>query len=792
MNIDLHQVAKCCLCHFIEKAAVYFSKEPLLSLFYVVKKGRSSVRERVKAMTSRRARHEWSLKRKALAVTLSVALLGLGTPAVSFADSTTDQQSKAVEAQETTSAVYTQDQAPASAKPVQQVAVLDNDAATKDEGLANDAVAPASSENVSGAALKSEAPAPASNDDQPSGKESASTESASKDATPASEAKHDESNGGYYVYLYTKVVGNTKGLTLEVNGNGWYTIGRVWVEGISNPAQGSSTSYVTSGDDYNKVISALKDPSNVDLYGVNNINLEDIEWSVKGQSTGLKTASGAIDYDTSNNPTWHLDGYVDLDKVGFGSVVFHYVDSLNQIKIADDKKVTAKVTGKYFDFSQYIISIEGYTYDHAKPLFVKVVKNSTQEVTFNYNRLSKRQIEMQAKSGTAPYSGQEQSVSGFESNVFEFDGVKYTVSGLTASATGINAGTYVAAVGGTAVVKDAEGNDVTAQFDVTAQPGELVIAKRDVTLKPADAEKPYDGKPLTASSFVVTAGSFAEGEGVESCAYAGSQTLVGESASSIESATALEGTDLETNYNVSYGTGVLKVTDRAEKYAIEMQAKSGTAPYSGQDQSVSGFESNVFEFDGVKYTVSGLTASATGINAGTYVAAVGGTAVVKDAEGNDVTAQFDVTAQPGELVIAKRDVTLKPADAEKPYDGKPLTAPGKIGGLLEGETANLKVTGSQTKVGTSENTYAIEWTGTAKESNYKLESESIGTLTVTAAPDSPTPDDQSKDQGIFNGNDANSGLVQTGDATGIYGMAAIIAAVVAAFVSLHAVRRRKK
>ena len=56
-------------------------------------------------MTSRRARHEWSLKRKALAVTLSVALLGLGTPAVSFADSTTDQQSKAVEAQETTSAV---------------------------------------------------------------------------------------------------------------------------------------------------------------------------------------------------------------------------------------------------------------------------------------------------------------------------------------------------------------------------------------------------------------------------------------------------------------------------------------------------------------------------------------------------------------------------------------------------------------------------------------------------------------------------------------------------------------
>lgn len=135
-------------------------------------------------MTSRRARHDWSLKRKALAVTLSVALLGLGAPAVSFADSTTDQQSKAVEAQETTSAVYTQDQAPASAEPVQQVAVLDNDVATEDEGLANDAVAPASSENASGAALKSEAPAPASGDDQPSDKDGVSTEAASKDAPP--------------------------------------------------------------------------------------------------------------------------------------------------------------------------------------------------------------------------------------------------------------------------------------------------------------------------------------------------------------------------------------------------------------------------------------------------------------------------------------------------------------------------------------------------------------------------------------------------------------------------------
>ena len=421
---------------------------------------------------------------------------------------------------------------------------------------------------------------------------------------------------------------------------------------------------------------------------------------------------------------------------------------------------------------------------------MKVDKNSTKEVTLYYNRLSKRQIEMQAKSGTAPYSGQEQSVSGFESDVFESDGVKYTVSGLTASATGTGAGTYKTSVSGTAKVTDPEGNDVTAQFDVTAAEGELVVAKRDVTLKPADAEKPYDGSALTASDFVVAAGSFAEGEGVESCAYAGSQTLVGQSASSIEHANALAGTDLENNYNVKYEEGKLTVTDRAVKYAIEMQAKSDKAPYDGREHSVSGFESDVFEFDGVKYTVTGLAASAAGAGAGTYKTSVSGTAKVTDPEGNDVTAQFDVTAQPGELVVTPAPYSVTTESATKVYDGTALTASGKIEGLLEGETANLKVTGSQTKVGASENTYTIEWTGTAKESNYKLESENIGTLTVTEAPDSPTSDDQSKDQGVFNGNGA--GLAQTGDATGIYGTAAIIAAVVAAFFSLLAVRRRKE
>lgn len=76
------------------------------------------MREKSKIAATRHAKHEWSLKRKALAVALSIALLGLGTPAVSFADAAADQKSKAVETQAATSAVYAQEQTPASAAPV--------------------------------------------------------------------------------------------------------------------------------------------------------------------------------------------------------------------------------------------------------------------------------------------------------------------------------------------------------------------------------------------------------------------------------------------------------------------------------------------------------------------------------------------------------------------------------------------------------------------------------------------------------------------------------------------------
>ena len=89
--------------------------------------------------------------------------------------------------------------------------------------------------------------------------------------------------------------------------------------------------------------------------------------------------------------------------------------------------------------------------------------------------------------------------------------------------------------------------------------------------------------------------------------------------------------------------------------------------------------------------------------------------------------------------ITPREYTVTTDSAEKPYDGTALTAGGRVNNLVDGETVTLKMTGSQTEVGSSNNTYSLTWDGSATESNYTHGTDSIGLLTVT--PKSIIPSD---------------------------------------------------
>ncbi len=295
------------------------------------------------------------------------------------------------------------------------------------------------------------------------------------------------------------------------------------------------------------------------------------------------------------------------------------------------------------------------------------------------------------------------------------------------------------------------------------------ITPAPLTVNAKNASRAYNGQPLTAPG---TISGLVNGETAEAVTE-GSQTEVG---SSVNEAKGVSwGTAKEGNYYIAaMNDGLLTIIPKS--VASMTVGALPDVVYDGTSQAQKPAVN-----DGDKLLVEGTDYDLTFSDDTTNVGVVTVTVTGKGNYAGSVDVNYRIT--PATL-------TVTTPSASRVYNGQPLTAEGNITGFVNGETAGFTTTGSQTKVGASENTYTIEWTGTAKESNYKLESESIGTLTVTAAPDSPTPDDQSKDQGVFNGNGA--GLVQTGDVTGIYGIAAIIAAAVAAFVSLLAVRRRKE
>ncbi len=316
----------------------------------------------------------------------------------------------------------------------------------------------------------------------------------------------------------------------------------------------------------------------------------------------------------------------------------------------------------------------------------------------------KYEITVTANSATETYDGTEKTVSGVTGTTPTNDkGATFTVEGLSATVSGTDAGEYTNEVSGTPVVKDAAGNDVTSQFKVKTVNGKLVIDKRAVTIKPKDATKAYDGKPLKATEWEVVSGSFVDGQSIADPQYDGSQTVPGSSESSITWSYA-EGTNAD-NYNITAAKGSLTVTDRAdgEKYEITVTANSAEFTYDGNEHMAEGFKTLEFTVDGNEYTVSGLSASVSGTDAGTYPNNVTGTAKVMDAAGNDVTDQFSVITESGSLVINKAKATIAPKDATKAYDGTDLKASEFVteGFVKDQGVKSATFTGSQLNVGTS-------------------------------------------------------------------------------------------
>lgn len=590
------------------------------------------------------------------------------------------------------------------------------------------------------------------------------------------EVKRDDSHGGYYVYLYTKAEGDTDGLALEVNSRGWYTIGRVWVKDIAQPWGRSG--YATSGTNYDKTIEALRDSDNIDLYGVNSIDIKDIDWA----KFGLKTDNGANDYVYPGEWTWHLDGYVKLDNSG--SLVFHYKDVDTDDPVREDYTTTAKVTGENFDFSSLRFSIDGYTYDHAEPESVKVEKKQTKYVTLYYRKGTYPYTVKYLEAGTNKVLSKEKKGGGkYGSEVTEkardIDG--YELADSTKQQQSIHLGTgdnvitfyYKKAPAASYTVnyywngtkeKVAKSKTVSTGYvgkKVEEAPDDNVkdctpVSDASKTIKLVKDENEnvinfyyYKNVELTAKSDTVTY----NGKKQSVSGFTGAP----KDADFSEIKVGASGTNAGT-YPASFAGGTVGKVDATGKYVvtgvtsgelvinpvtkqvvITITGHNGGEKYNGEEQSVSGFD--------VSGLPEGLTkddiacdgkAEAKGKDAGTYPMNLEAPqfSLTGDAANNFTNVTFEVTD--GKLTINKRDVTIKPKDATKVYNGKKLVATdwevakGSLDFVKDQGIANPKYTGSQTKPGSSKSGISSwGYKDNTKADNYNIKTAN-GTLTVTS------------------------------------------------------------
>ena len=252
-----------------------------------------------------------------------------------------------------------------------------------------------------------------------------------------------------------------------------------------------------------------------------------------------------------------------------------------------------------------------------------------------------------------------------------------------------------------------------------------------------DAEKLYDGTPLTCDTWHMIGGELQSGHYAVGTV-SGSQTLPGTSSSQVSIVIYDNaGNDVTGEYTVTCQPGVLKVRG----YPISIVSASADKTYDKQPLTAAEWhmESGTL-LEGHTLAVSTV---GTITNAGEVPNDI--LASVVDEHGNDVSYLYEITRLPGTLTVNKRNLTIASASAYKYYDGEPLTANAWSvvnGSTAEGDNLSVTVSGSITEIGMITNmlTYTlVDENGNDNTANYKINS-SLGFLEVRDKMNSLSPE----------------------------------------------------
>ena len=406
----------------------------------------------------------------------------------------------------------------------------------------------------------------------------------------------------------------------------------------------------------------------------------------------------------------------------------------NKPTVADTKTNRTLVEGTDYELSYS----KDVTNAGTVTVTIKGIGNYSGTTTTNY-QITKRDVTLTSGSASRVYNKEaltngEVTVSG--DGFAKDEGATYTVTG-SQTEVGESKNTFKYELKSNTKASNYNITKVEGDLKVTAEDGEVVV-----TITGHSDSVEYDGNEKTVSGYdvAITEGSkyttddftfngTAEAKGTEAGTY-----LMGLNADQF--------TNTNTNYEkVTFivNDGSLTITPKSINPDDEKNGITVTDPensiYDGNEHinglTVTDSKLNTTLAEGTDYT---LTYSGDLINVGTVTITIKGI--------GNYTGEFTKTYQ-----ILPREYTVTTNTDSKVYDGTALTAGGTVNNLVKDETVVFTITGSQTNVGTSDNTYELKFEGTAKAKNYTHGKDSIGTLTVTKksiVPDGPNTPDEKK------------------------------------------------
>lgn len=292
------------------------------------------------------------------------------------------------------------------------------------------------------------------------------------------------------------------------------------------------------------------------------------------------------------------------------------------------------------------------------------------------------------------------------------------------------------------LIKDENGVDVTANYNISTLSGALTVSKRPIYFQSGTAEKTYDGTALTQESYEISSGELVTGHSVTPI-YFGSitnaGTILNELAVTIKDA---DENDVTENYDVHVSNGTLTVAQRS----VYFQSESFEKVYD----AITYTPNPAVQIDGelLEGHTSTVTMLNTILNAGSISNEFSVT--VFNEAGEDVTKNYNISRHCGTLVVTPILIGMNTATDTKVYDGNPLSNDywEIISGSIRADNyLSVDMYSTITTVGTIENTPTISVTNETGDNvtgNYQF-NVNKGMLTVTARAFSLISETKTKD-----------------------------------------------